>query len=321
MPDSELWWALEHLPAGELRMIRLMWHGLRIENAARTVHPRTKELTWCRRGDDGELIWLPPGNPRGAPWPEEPDCWAPTAKGWTWPGGKAPEPLPPHHVPRLWGARQGFGAVDEAEAADLAREMEADRQQARSGAPERSDGGRNGQGRALWWMADGLNLRHDPAGQVERRDAEARLMRALASDGGGTLEGAPMVVSGLLAEIGEDACRRLAEIELRTPPEFRPPFRPLPTDTRDYLTAMSWYRALLPKHQVVTMIASRTVGYSFRDIADAMGIKDRRRSQELYTAAIDEAHEVANGWKTAGVKALDAQMAAVRERNQAARRR
>jgi len=178
-PNDESWWDVTHLPAGELRLIRLLWNGMRIEGAARTVHPKTRELTWCRKGDEGEVVWLPPPSPRGAPWPDEPDCWAPTAKGWRWPGGAAPEPLPPHHVPRMWGARQAFGAVDEAVAAELAREMEADRQQARSeNGSGRADGGRNGQGRSLWWMADGLNLRHDPAGQVERRDAEARLMRA-----------------------------------------------------------------------------------------------------------------------------------------------
>lgn len=209
------------------------------------------------------------------------------------------------------------------DAVAAAAEMEADRTTANAGA------GPGGGKRELWWLKDGLTLRRDPPGSIRIKDCEARLMRCLADDDFGRLiVGAGFTGASLYRELCVEMgvaeafaiCKRLAESENATTPEFRPPFKPMPADLADQDTVMIWYRGMAAKHRVVTKLASRTIGYSYAEIADQMHLKCRRRAKELYESAITEAHRIANGSRTDNVDALAVEIDRVRERNSRAKR-
>lgn len=125
------WYAMEHLPAGRLR-VRLMWSG-RVFVAGRVLHPDTRRLVWCCHPRPGiAIVWLDDKAIAAAGLDVAgPVAWQPeNAARWTWPTGVEPAPLV-GCAPRMWSSRMRFAAVDDAEAADLAREMEREREAAR----------------------------------------------------------------------------------------------------------------------------------------------------------------------------------------------
>lgn len=342
---NQNWYSLEHLPAGRL-YVRVIW-ALETLEVARMVQPRTGQLAWCRIDGDGAVEWLPPKHRTGQRWPAEPSCWQPIdAAVWTWPGGREPPALPVHAVPRLWSSRQRFGAVDEAEAADLAREMEADREDAKRGSVGTRSANQRGQRRGLWWL-DATGLRYDPPGSVTRRDAEARLMRALACDGwlSHFAAGAGLHQSQLLGRLRdqfyEAALRKLAEIEARHPPDLVPTVAATPADHDDFLTASAWFNALgctydehrqhrrlwgagifapLTDQQRLLALASRPSAMSWGDIGHVLDIS-RQAAQQGYSRAIDLVARIANGHETQAARSHREALEAVRAGNRAARMR
>jgi hypothetical protein len=69
--------------------------------------------------------------------------------------------------------------VSEAEAAEMAREMEEDRRVAHSGMGAPLGGNPHKQTGAIQWWRDVASVRYEPLGGVSREHGEARIMRAL----------------------------------------------------------------------------------------------------------------------------------------------
>jgi hypothetical protein len=315
--------------------VLVLWDGRGPFEAARVAHPRTKQTAWAAK-HDGETVLLPVTD--RAPDPARP--WS----GWHTLKGDAPNFWSPKHhdkwglrLPdvalmwnpneptRMWNAKQSFDAVAAAD------EMEADREAARSGAPRVAAGSteesRNAPRRILWWL-DASQVRYSTTGKVTKREAEARIMRALAGDE--WLRGSEGL--GMHRGKSADELRAMAEADASALPEFNPPFEPLPADRADYDIAMQWFAALgflsrmsrpitdqyLSEHQAVLALASRTRVMSFSEISVALGMK-RQATQTLHRIALERVWAIANGFADAGAIARDEAMARVRNSNKQAR--
>ena len=262
-----------------------------------------------------------------------PELWQPLKpEAWSAP---LPAPVVASSAGIMTTERMKFGAVEAASSAELAREMERDRAHANSS--RKTDGfhGKPEQPEARWWR-DISNIKYEPKGEVSQRMAEARVMRALAWCGAGkpmTVGGSPM--TSLVREIGEEAARALAEIEQITPPDVAPRFRPLPLDHKDFDVAMGWFVALNPPElwnsrrlpwglsrlQRVILWRSLATPLSFAEIAHECRWMDYQRAQQAYADGIDKVWRAANGKRVHKQLKVRDQIAALRERNRASKRR
>jgi hypothetical protein len=286
-------------------------------------HPETKAERWVE--------WAC-GKPRVLAWAVEVHMvgdarrgvaitalWRPQhAAAWRMP---LPEPVTGAEVGIMWSSRSRFQAVEDAESAELAREMESDRETARAQgeAPSYTRGAR----RRMWWL-NPAEVSYAQPGLITVRDAEGRLMRAVASD---SFSGnsAPSIAKCFTwngnAALDEAALRRLAEAEAKRPEEEVPRFQALQADHQDYTVAMGWFSALSGPHQTVIRLASRMQGYSFGEIAWIIGGKLKPTAcAERYKAAVASAHVIANGGVSGRVAEKRAALADLRSRNMAARR-
>ncbi len=315
------WYPISALPPGRVH-VRVVWEA-RVFEAVRAINPATKKLGWCEYRQ-GKIQWLPPTPKRkDLAWTPEPDRWQPLDPD-AW-GLPLPEPLPVQVTPRMYSTRTRFAAVEEAEASELAREMERDREDAKSrreieAEVEEAD---------LRWWRDITNIRYEPAGEVTPRMAEGRLLRAVAVCGAGqelTLPvHTPATVMSRLAQAAEaaqhDDTRWHGRLE----------FRPLPQDHDDFTTAMGWFTALNPpeasrrkawalnRAQLIILRRTLSIPRTWTDIASFHRIS-RTRVQEIYAAAIAAVTRVANGLPAFEGRARVDHMAALRERNRSYRR-
>lgn len=333
---AEKWWSLSDLPAGEIIGIEVRWSGRRMIVSLVAVQ---RKLRWCRVDEDARRVeWLPPPDERARfgiesrdaqPWSEHPDCWRPINPSWTWPYGCEPEPLPPHRVPRLWSETMRFAAVEDAEAAELAREMERDRETARVQGEHHDNAqetARRGV-RSLWWR-DPSRIVYADAGSIRRDHAEGRLMRAIASEGPVRIaNGLGLHGTRVLARLSDTGGSALAAASARVEDGEVEPFEALPADHGDYAIAMNWLAALgtpgartLTRRQTVLILAAQVSALSFAEIGRLLKPKIKRaRVAVLYREAIDEVHAVANGARTKGVQDRDAALQRVQAANRAAR--
>ena len=231
-----------------------------------------------------------------------------------------------YHTERL-----RFAAVEDAEAADLAREMEHNRAAAAAGSPE---GSRRGpQKRVLWWM-DATRVTYSPPGRITIEEAEGRLMRALAAEEfGATAAGLGL---GLARGMHPDDLRALAEHEAKYPQGFDPRFTPLPADHADSDRALSWFLALGPVSpgggtagltlgQQVLVYASRDLALSFAAIGKILRVpsgspsgeseRATKSASKVYRAAIAQVTAIANGAETDGTRARARALADLKARN------
>lgn len=336
--------------------VRVLWGGRGPFEAARVIHPRTRAVCWMTYEADRATgqkwpVFLPcRRRPRDLtrPWAgwhtlkgDNPEFWAPLDPA-RWRLFDLPAvalTLPEASEPRLWSSRQSFHAAD---AAEVAAEMEADRERA---GREQGDGAGRGQRRELWWL-DATQITYSDPGRITKREAEGRIMRALASDTfDEATRGLGLGRRNALRQLDIDEIRALAEFEADAVPEERPRFVAGPPDALDYLTAMTWFAALGARElspalaagaggwprrrpatpgQLVLFYASRDDGLSFGDIARALRIVtgrkiSRGRAHQLYRAAIEAVWAIANGFHDEGPIRRDAALAAIKDANRRAR--
>ena len=316
------WYAMSALPPGRVH-VRVVWEA-RVFEAARALHPKTNRMTWCEY-KGGEIHWLPPVPKRpDLAWrSSEPERWQPIDPAkWNYP---LPEPLPIQVTPRMYSAKTRFAAVDEAETAELAREMERDREDARA----RQDVEREEEEEEFRWWRDVTNIRYERPGEVTARMAEGRLLRAVAAcDPWHDLtleERSPATVIARLAE----AAARANEDDMRW--HGRLEFKQLPCDHDDFPVAMSWFTALNPpspkrrkmwdlnRPQLIILRRTLSMPRTWTDIASFHRIS-RQRAKQIYEAAIAAVCRVANGGPAFVGRVQVDHMAALRERNRAYRR-
>lgn len=283
------------------------WAGRELRAMRRRVAGRA--IWFCRQDD--KLVELPPAK-EAARWGEEPDAWRPIKPElWKEP---LPEPLPACE-PRMWSSRTKFQAVEEAEAADLAREMEADRESARAGAGRgrRKDAPPEPQ----WWLDPSLVTHRDPP-NISRREAEGRLMRAF------------VAMRAESMSYGSD--RTFADVlagAVRTVPTGRADAtsdgyvfaQPTSADGGDeMLLALGWFTTLdNGRHDAARgawALELRAIepALTWRAIARQMHVSEDE-ARFLHGAALDELVLIANGKPTAAARRQAGKLEAVREAN------
>lgn len=270
-------------------------------------------LTW----QDGRPQILPPASARDAKGKvraghERPVLWAPLyPEKWR---AALPEPVKAITEGRMWSAHQSFDAVAAAE------EMEADRIQAR-GTDSRSE---QAEARNRQWWRDAALITYSQPGSITRKEAEGRVMRAIAGDpfarwGDGTGFDAPWLpIWGMtLEEIQAEAERDTTVLR-----DVVMTFNLLPQDHRDYVTAMGWFASTLRRRarseglvwgHPILLLAADDRAFSWREMGDKLRVS-RQAAAEQYRAAIEDIWIIANNFAHAGRARRDAALADVQAR-------
>lgn len=224
-----------------------------------------------------------------------------------------------------------FQAVEDAEAAELAREMERDRADAQRGAGDTNTGSHKPE---LAWWRDASLLRYEPTGAVTPRMAEGRVMRAVALCGHGQR---PTVKSNSFGKILADIAAAGAQEEYATS-DYVPRLRSLPQDGQDFENAMAWFVALDPpelRHgrrkrfalwdftdtQMVLIWRSLNIPLSWAIIAEKIGHNHHEYARNRFKSAMARICRVANGLPAyPHIPPASSHIQALRERNLAAKR-
>lgn len=309
------WYALADLPRMRILKVRVIWGG--------------HELALTRMRPRGEARWAWFEDVRGEPAEVtragEPTCWQPMTEAF-WNGLARPQPIRAIE-PRMVSERSRFAAVEEAEAADLAREMDADRETARV-SRETVSHTHALPGSQWWW--DPTSVIYQPQGSVSERYAEGRMMRALVwADVGKGLTLTSKTIGDVLADIAEARAQAMSRGDID--PVTR--FQPLPQDQADFLVAMGWFVKLNPperqhKRQKVWGLSmpQKVLAWTAQPIplsSDDMGALVGRtgaRMRQVRAEALEMVHRVANGLPAKASWPVVDHMAVLKERNLAARR-
>lgn len=284
--------------------------------------PRVKGRPVCwLTHDAGRPVTLPslgaPPDPR-APWvgwhtlQGWPDHWRPLRPDlWQ-------VPLPPvawidtgeARPGRLWSATTAFAAVAEAEA----REAGADASAGDAADPQ-------------WWR-DPSAVTYSAPGQVTRREAEGRLMRAFHAERWVRVERPEGHT------FAEALVRHARRVGLEAADVAPLADKPRGDDGDDMLTALGWLRACaqIPDARVIVVdgrlvtveeAALRLRGAapprSWRQICRALGMS-HKQARQTYDRALGLVTDAANGIETPGAAYVAGLLADVQERNRAARR-
>ena len=319
---NEHWYHLRDLPAGRV-VVRLAWDAWEIK-AARMPHPNRRRLEWCELAD-GEVRWLPRDG-----WSLEPHAWQPLdPAAWTWPkGSAAPAPLEPQVVERMWSARMRFAAVEDAEASELAADMERDREMARSGGREEREEAADRQ----WWL-DPHAVTYSRPGHITEREAEGRLMRAFNTERWVRVERpSAKTFGGILAGLARTLPLSPAELAAADPLPIRD--EPTGRDRDDMLVALDWLKGLplglrrdegfSANHGSISEDLLRLRGAmparSWRQIGRTYNSSHEWARTE-YARALALVTETANGRPTRGAEVRAARLERVQEGNRMAKRR
>lgn len=312
-PDDGLWYPMPAMKRAKAA-VRLQWNG-RVFRATKFFSPTTGKHEWAEYVD-GEIRWLPPD---GKNW-GEPSAWQPdTGRPW-------PDPLPDPlrgPAPRMWSSTLKFALVEDATAADLAREMEDDRESARAnkGNVERSD-----LDKVQWWR-DASQITYQAPGEITARMMEGRLMRAVAHAGtesGLTLKS--RTVGTLLAELATAADQAFNQEDPRS--SFAVKFQPLAQDHKDFPEAMRWFTELNPPHlwhrkrepwslnrmQRVIAFRAFSIPWSYEEIGQDIG-RTGERARQIHKEALARVLKIANT-----KAAVSVEIEKLRERNRAHKR-
>lgn len=207
-----------------------------------------------------------------------------------------------------------FALVDEAEASDLAAEMERERVLSRAGRLQEASGERERYRREVLWWRDQTRVTYEPRGSVTPRMAEGRAMRALICDRAIRMGFKPWRSNAaVLAAIKETR----SELEGVAVHDWMPPVQPLPPDWRDYEEVMGWLvdARISRSDQTILIRRCQSPPWSWQEIADALRWKLRPTR-----ARFDEM--IADIVKAANRRSRPAQVAIeeLRKRNRSAKR-
>jgi hypothetical protein len=317
---KEIWYPLSALKRPGVKVL-VIWNGREFD-AAIARNPSGR-LQWGTIIDSGEIKWLPPQR-EARQWGEQPDAWRPIG---AWPD-PLPEPLNTPQ-PRLWSSRMKFALVDEASSADLAKEMEHDRESARA-----QRNARDPETKSQWWK-DPYAIKYQTAGEIGMADvggimrnmAEGRLMRAVATCGAGYgLSIESKTVGQVLADLATAADEAFRQSDPTSDGAIR--FKPLPQDHQDFTEAMRWFTQLNPpsswakrreawsfnRMQKTLLFRALPVPLNWREIGTRIK-RSGERSRQLYSEAITMATRIANT-----PNQLSNEMEQLRERNKAFKR-
>lgn len=335
---------------------RVVWGGRRFV-AWRDTHPKTRRRCWAVEVGDGLVDYWPPKR-----WPrsmqsvgDEPELFQPRdPESWPYP---LPEPERTSEEGRMYSTRgSGRGGAAgsgqpaggryaamsaqaaasdanraEIEAAlgftlgDLARE----RAQGDSAAEREEPGAR-------WWR-DAAAVEYHPKGAVTQQMAEARVLRAILTDGLRPWKDGRVLARAWPQEFLDwaEAQKRLAEDPKA---DLRERFVPSPDDVSDSLVAMSWFAALDPpqlrpdgaytiaadftRDQVVLILRALEPPYTWRQIGrhELVGRVSHTQARRFYKAALERVWRAANGFPVFDHVTVVDELAALRERNRAAKR-
>lgn len=276
--------------------------------------------------DGGRTVLLP--NLDAPPDPRNPHVGWHTLKGWPdWWRPVRPDlwqaPLPPvgwidtgeTRAGRLWSSTMTFGAVDDAEVADLAREMEDIR-------AEHCAGGRLAEGESpappRWWL-DPFAVTYSEPGQITRREAEGRLMRAFNAEHWVRVE-RPVVktFAEALDRYARVRAPSAAELAADDPIVMHP--EPSGRDRDDMLTALGWLKGLDDALQeFVLRLRERDPPLSWRRIGRIAGCS-HEAARQVHEAGLDRITATANGETTDGGERTARRLAIVQTANRAWRR-
>lgn len=306
---SAFWYSLADIPKTTVHAnVWWMAHGTPrcIDGVARIYERRQNVWRWYRIADDGAIEMLPKS---GGQWGDEPVCWQPANPRFTWPGGIEPAPLAPHMVPRIESVSNWkLTAILDADVADLAREMEQDREAARAQGRRPDQDDRDARPTSRWWL-DLSNIRYEPPGQITKKMCEGRLLRALANAGPMRDRLRGMTVASLLAQLVDERSANESNSD-RLASDYFIRFQPLRSDESDFLIAMAWFTALKTpemaarqtdpmaptRRQSVVWMRAWDRPLSFWDIAQELSKgMSWQNAQRLYDDAITACHRVANG--------------------------
>lgn len=337
MTAAAPWYAIEHLPSGTLR-VRVRWEAREFEAVRVRVDkgaaPRSSPALATAGGrrespapsyrwalpprPDEPVVWLPRARDAER-WAAEPEAWQPLdAAIWVWPNGAPPPPPLRECEPRMWSATCRFQAVEDATAADLAREMEGDRASANA-APRSSEPlrGRESAAQTQWWL-DPSQVTYSPPGMISVREAEGRFMRALLTERAVRVERPRLATFGgvLASHIKQEPLtwRELAEQDPE-PERWEPSGR----DQDDMPVALAWRVALPADVHEIVKARSLTPPKPWAVLALLYGLH-RGDVKDLYRTAIERLADEANGRGSIRGNEMRARWAAQRERNRAARR-
>ena len=284
---SGAWYRFSAQPPPLMVRVRVQWEGREfIAARARLAN-----------GDDAWAEYRPGSDrPRPVALKGAPDLWQPlNPDAWRL---RLPEPVTLAEAGRMSTERTRFALVDEAETADLAREMEADRATANA-APRASASRRDEEGvwRDIW------RITYEPVGRITAKSkdpakatGEGRILRALCYDRLIKVgHRKTLKTSGsLLAEYGRTPEAPSAE-ELTH--DWRPPFQPDPSDISDYenviAPAINEYGWSTREEEILRMRALDPP-YSFAWIGYQYGFS-RQRARQIYRQAIENICDAANG--------------------------
>ncbi|MBL8844778.1 MAG: hypothetical protein JNN24_03310 [Hyphomicrobium zavarzinii] len=334
---------------------RVVWGG-RMFAAWRDTHPKTRRRCWAVELGDGIVDYWPPKQ-----WPcsfrgmgEEPELFQPRhPESWPYP---LPEPERASEAGRMYSTRgsgrgtgsarygamaaqaaQSAAAVAEIESAlgftldDLRRERAADA----AGDEERGHGSR-------WWKDSSL-LTYSQPGEITRDEAEARILRAILTDGLRPWKQGERLRRAWPQELIDwaEAQKALAE-DPRT--DTRERFVPSPDDISDSLVAMKWFAALDPpqlrpgasdahvasapirqdftRDQVLLILRALEPPYTWRQIGrhELVGRVSHTQARRFYRDALERVWRAANGFKVFDHVTVRDELAALRERNRAFKR-
>lgn len=269
------WYKLDDLPPGTVHGIEWRWPGYEVKGATTTDKRGNRYFYEVRR--DKSLKRLP----------HVPDAWRPDPANhrWTWPGGVAPEPLRREVVPRL--ATLGGVAFAAVSSAELAAEMEANREAARA------THGNDPLDEPPQWWRDVWRIEYQAMGGVTRDMAEARIMRFLILERSIRMDiEAPRTNAAVLADLKRTLADVLAD---RPEVDWVPPLKPTAEDHCDFETVGGWLVEVMPSRREMGIMRARmgtppetwdAIGATFR--------RSREAARTLYNATIDVLADVAN---------------------------
>lgn len=305
----DVWYSISHMKRARA-LVEVQWNGREFK-ALLWTNPDTGSLQWATYVNN-ELVFLPPKR-EAKTWLSQPDAWRPI-DGKVW-----PDPLP---KPLIGSVPRMRSSALEATAADLAREMEANRSDAQRANARGAYHSEPFSIDKLQWWKDATLIVYKPAGEIDAMMVEGRLMRAVAASQAGyglTLES--RTVGKVLADLSTAADRAFNQEDPTSSYGLR--FDPLPQDHKDFDEAMRWFTELNPPHvwhkhrkpwslnrmQKVLFYRALPVPLSFQDIGDHLS-RSGERARQIYKEALERVGKIANAPKSPNVE-----IERVKERN------